>query len=169
VTFTWSDQALLELEAARLEIVRSNALKRGENELALRIEALQRARAATKTGGAPSSPVVGFHFTCVDDYEVIEQSDGTFWSGVWTVAEVLCEPARELKGYVALHASKRENSYRQGTIIDWRNEKRTKGKSPMGISFLLEPFETSLPWYGRGAGERGYRRLDDHPKWQMPT
>jgi hypothetical protein len=115
---------------------------------------------------ANTSPVVGFHFVCEADYEVTPAENGKFWSGVWVVKEGLCQPAIDLKGYVALHSAKSEPSYRQGRIVGWKMERRSKGKTEMGISFLLEPLPHSFVWFGEGAGERGYRRLEDQPRYQ---
>ncbi|WP_299643831.1 hypothetical protein [Devosia sp.] len=132
--------------------------------MADRIAAIQEQRRPRRAGGAVS-PVIGFHFKCQSDYEVTLLPDGRFWSGVWAVDEDLCQPAIQLGGYVALHSAKREKSYRQGTLIDWKTEARTKGKTAMGVSFLLKPFDEPLVWFGNGSGERGYRRVDDKPTW----
>lgn len=159
----WTDDKLLALAPEKLEQLRRNAVGR-DDLLALRIDAIQQSRRQRPTT-SNNSPVIGFHFKCEADYEVTMMPDGTFWSGVWVVKEVLCDPAIALKGYVALHSAKRELSYRQGTIVDWKIENRTKGTTARGISFLLSPFEQRMPWFGQGTGERGYRRLDDEPRW----
>jgi hypothetical protein len=109
--------------------------------------------------------VVGFHYVCPEEYEVAELPNGNFTSGVWRVDERHCEPAVRLGGYVALHRSKTERSYKQGTIVGWSRERRTKGQEQLGVTFELEPFEDRLPWFGGGAGEKGYRRVDDEPRW----
>lgn len=160
----WTTEKLLALEPVRLDIVRRNAQREGNIDLVQAIEAIQASRKA-RPSIRNESPVVGFHFKCEDDYEVTLTPTGDFWSGVWVVDEELCEPAREASGYVALHSAKRELSYRQGTILDWKSEPRTKGKTPTGISFLLRPFPDRLTWFGTGTGEKGYRRLDDEPRW----
>jgi len=160
----WSDERLLALTPQQLEAVRRNAVAKNELALAERIGRIQDLRKPERSGGA-ASPVIGFHFKCKDDYEVTQMPDGTFWSGVWAVDDGLCDPAIKLGGYVALHLAKRERSYRQGTLVDWKVEPRTKGKTPMGVSFLVVPFDEQLPWFGNGSGERGYRRLTDKPEW----
>jgi len=109
--------------------------------------------------------VVGFHFVCQNDYEVVPAEGGRFWSGVWAVDQSHCDPAMAMRGYVALHESKREESYRQGYIKGWELQERSKGSTPIGVSFLLEPFDKRLPWYGQAAGEKGYRRVSDSPPW----
>lgn len=158
------DHKLLSLTPERLEILRQNAARRGEAELVRRIETIQQSRKPIRQA-VRNSPVIGFHFKCESDYEVTPDGPDRFWSGVWVVAEDLCTPAVELGGYVALHASKRERSYRQGTIIDWKVEPRSKGTTPMGITFLLHAFDEPQPWFGTGTGEKGYRRIDDLPSW----
>jgi len=169
MAFEYSDEQLLALEPARLEILRRNAVKLGEAVLVERCERIQEERKPARRGknrASDTSPVIGFHFKCVADYEVIPAEDGRFWSGVWVVDESLCQTAIDLGGYVALHQAKKELSYRQGRIVGWRHEPRSKGKTAMGISFLLEPLADPLPWFGTGAGEKGYRRLEDEPRYE---
>ncbi len=161
----WTIERLSALPAEKLESLKINALAKSEATLLERIDDLQNARRKDRGGGGTGSPVIGFHFVCPDDYEVDLLADGRFWSGVWAVATAHCAPAVEMKGYVALHKSRSVLSHRQGTVIDWKTETRTKGKTPMGVSFLVRPFEESLQWFGEAAGERGYRRVDDKPAW----
>jgi hypothetical protein len=167
MAFFWDDERLLKLSPARLEVLRRNAVNEGQIELAGRIVRIQESRKPKKLAPAngPKSPVIGFHFKCENDYEVTLTPEGNFWSGVWTVDDSQCDPAIKLGGYVALHHSKKEHSYRQGTLVDWKVEPRSKGKTPMGVSFLVVPFEDSLPWFGNGSGEKGYRRVSDSPEW----
>jgi hypothetical protein len=164
--FQWTQEKLIALEPKGLENVRVGATKRGDKELAAWCDEIQLAR--KKPTLRVSDSVIGFHFICHAEYEVTELPDGTFWSGVWAVKEDHCDIAMELGGYVALHESKLVLSYRQGKIVEWKLEPRTKGKTAMGISFLLEPLTEALRWYGNASGERGYRRLSDSPKWTVP-
>lgn len=165
--FIWDDVRLLALPPDRLEVLRRNAVDKGDTALSDRIREIQESRKPKKLTAAsgPKSPVVGFHFKCENDYEVTLTPDGKFWSGVWAVDESLCDPAIVLGGYVALHRSKKDRSYRQGTLVDWKVQPRTKGKTPVGVSFLVVPFDESFPWYGNATGERGYRRVADLPEW----
>ena len=167
MVFSWDDKNLMALPPDRLEVVRRHAVDKGETALVNLIEQIQQSRKPKKLGPAvgPKSPVIGFHFKCENDYEVTLTQDGNFWSGVWAIDDSLCAPAIRLGGYVALHHSKKQLSYRQGTLVDWQIQARTKGKTPMGVSFLVVPFDESLPWYGNAAGERGYRRVADQPEW----
>lgn len=165
----YSDEKLISLAPARLEDLRRRAVLASETSLVdqiVQIQSLRRPEKRPRDPATSSSPVVGFHFKCVADYEVVPAENGRFWSGVWVVRESLVQPAIDLKGYVALHSSKGEPSYRQGTIVAWRVEKRSKGKTQMGVSFLLEPLSSAFEWFGEGSGERGYRRLEDTPRYQ---
>lgn len=169
MALTYTDDQLLALSPARLENVRANAWRRGEKALVEQCERIQAHRRPVKRPKDPTlstSPVVGFHFKCVADYEVTPAENGRFWSGVWVVDDALCQPAIELRGYVALHDSKREQSYRQGRIVGWRLDVRSKGKTKRGVSFLLEPLPHPFDWFGKGSGEKGYRRLEDQPRYE---
>lgn len=162
----WSDERLSALLPEKLEVVRQNAIRVGNTQLAERIRALQVSRRPKRTESSKKdSPVIGFHFVCPDDYEVTLLPNGQFWSGIWAVSESHCEPAKQMRGYVALHRSRSALSHRQGTIVGWKTEKRTKGKRQEGITFLVEPFDEPTKWYGDASGERGYRRVDDPPPW----
>ena len=161
---TWTDEKLAALPPAKLEIVRQNAVRAGQTELVRRIEALQQARRPHRAVSG-ETPVIGFHFVCPEDYEVTLLPNGQFSSGIWYVKENHCEPALQMRGYVALHHSRSSLSHRQGTIVGWKPELRTKGKKQHGITFVLEPFDDRLRWYGEATGERGYRRVSDPPPW----
>jgi hypothetical protein len=162
----WTTEKLLELDPVRLERLRQNALTKGETDLAQHCVDIQQTRKAKlPSTNRPKDPVVGFHFVCKGDYEVTEEADGSFRSGVWAVDSGHCDPAIELGGYVALHDTKQVASYRQGTIIGWTLKPRSKGSTAMGVEFHLSPIRQGMSWYGRGAGERGYRRVSDEPRW----
>ena len=163
----WTTEKLLALEPAKLERLRHNALVRDEAGLAAQCLDIQQSRKANlpKASRKALDPVVGFHFVCKDDYEVTLEADGSFRSGVWAVDSDHCDPAIELGGYVALHDSKQNPSYRQGKIIGWTYKERSKGSTAMGVEFHLSPLGEPIHWYGRGSGERGYRRVTDTPRW----
>lgn len=167
----WTIEKLLALEPARLEQVRQNALKRSELDLAQQCADIQKGRKANLPTADKKAldPVVGFHFVCKGDYEVTLEADGSFRSGVWAVDSDHCDPAIELGGYVALHDSKQTPSYRQGKIIGWKLKERSKGSTAMGVEFHVVPMSEPIHWYGRGSGERGYRRVNDAPQWTAPS
>lgn len=163
----WSLEKLAALSPQRLEVLRQNALKAEDSPLAALCADLQQSRRPkTSTPLRNVSPVIGFHFVCDDDYEVTLADGGKVWSGVWAIDQSHCDGAISMKGYVALHSSKRQMSYRQGTIVGWEMKERTKGTRQLGVSFLLLPFEEQLPWFGSGSGEKGYRRTSDSPAWE---
>lgn len=160
MVYVWTVEKLASLDAAQLDRVKKNATAKAETNLANLCAELQRKR-RTSTATRASAAVVGFHFVCKNDYEVEIEPDGTFWSGVWAIDEAHCEPAIKLNGYVALHDTKLTPSYRQGQIIDWRRDKRSKGSKDFGVSFKLRPLPEPIQWHGQGSGEKGYRRTGD--------
>ena len=167
----WTTEKLLALEPTKLERLRLNAMAKGELDLAQQCTEIQKGRKANlpTSSRKPLDPVVGFHFVCKGDYEVTLEDDGSFRSGVWAVDSDHCDPAIELGGYVALHDNKQALSYRQGKIIGWTRKERSKGSTAMGVEFHLLPLSEPVRWYGRGSGERGYRRVTDAPQWEPPS
>jgi hypothetical protein len=114
-------------------------------------------------GVARSSPVVGFHFVCPQETGVTHNSDSTVWTGTWVVDARHAERGARIGAYVALHTTKSEPSYLQGTIKDWRRSPRERqyadgqpAKTPFGIDFLLELTASPYDWQGDGSGEKGY-------------
>jgi hypothetical protein len=166
----WTLEKLSALTPSRLEVLRQNAERQGDTNLVQQCTDLQQSRKKPSRSTPPNiSPVIGFHFVCQDDYEVEQLPNGDFWSGVWAISPNHCQPAKDMSGYVALHQSKKNHSYRQGLIIDWKSERRSKGGKQDGVTFLLRPFEQSMIWFGNGSGEKGYRRVTDHPSWKPPV
>ena len=58
------------------------------------------------------SSVIGMHFVCKDELNVLDHGDGTFDTGFWKVALTHCASVE----YVALHQSRDRPSYRQGEV-----------------------------------------------------
>jgi hypothetical protein len=107
--------------------------------------------------------VIGFHFVCDRGRGVTKESERTVWTGTWVVDKMHAEKAAKNGAYVALHAAKSEPSYLQGTVIDWRVNKRERqyaegqpAKSDTGIDFLIEITNMAYQWVGDGSGEKGY-------------
>ena len=105
-----------------------------------------------------------FHFVCPRELGTTRNSDGTFWSGTWVVAEDNARGAAKHASIVALHVSKSEHSYLQGMVLDWRKSPRDphyngelETKIDEGIDFLLRPTDRPVKWFGDGSGEKGYR------------
>lgn len=104
-----------------------------------------------------------FHFVCPAELGVTRNHDATIWTGTWVVAERHAERGVRYGSVVALHSSKAELSYIQGTIKEWRKRPREDKYSgdqstsiKEGIDFLIEPTHTPLVWKGDGSGEKGY-------------
>ena len=79
------------------------------------------------------------------------------------MAEDNAKDAVKYGSVVALHVSKREDSYLQGVVLDWRKSPRDphynseiETKTDEGIDFLIKVDGVSLKWIGDGSGEKGY-------------
>jgi len=73
------------------------------------------------------------------------------------------EHGAKIAAYVALHVSKAERSYLQGTIEGWRISKRDREyaedrpvKIQHGVDFLVRLTGKPYDWKGDGSGEKGY-------------
>jgi len=104
----------------------------------------------------------GFHFVCPNELDVTKNPDGTFWTGIWVVAETRAEAAVDDGAYVALHVARSERSYLQGIVKACRRRERTYGdgrprKTKFGIEFLIKPTDDPLIWPdGGGTGEKAF-------------
>jgi predicted hotdog family 3-hydroxylacyl-ACP dehydratase len=105
--------------------------------------------------------VRGFHFVCPAELDVHFEPDGSFRTGIWAVAVAVAERALAAGAYVALHNTKSERSYRQGTLKGWRQLARKGKRIPYGIEFIISPNNIRLSWRGGGSGERGYYYGED--------
>ena len=94
--------------------------------------------------------VLGLHFVCHDDRNVVDHGDGTFDTGFWYVSRRHAATAE----YIALHDSRAERSYRQGAVVDWWTVPYA-GKPR--IVFRVRADEVARDWSGGGTGEKGYR------------
>jgi hypothetical protein len=172
---SWTPEFIAALDLPKLQSLRANASRLNEQgivdicnaELEQR-KPQKRPRSETEES-VPSRKgqcVVGFHFVCANDKGVMQNPDGTFWSGTWVVNRAHVDRAIEVKGYFALHSSKSELSYRQGVIKAWRKAERERqyGEQPtkveVGIDFLIEPTSEPYQWIGTGSGEKGYNWAD---------
>lgn len=97
------------------------------------------------------SPVIGMHFVCKGDRNVVDHGDGTFDTGFWKVAQSHCDGVE----YVALHESRDRRSYRQGRVIAWRS---VDYEGHPRVIFTVRADATSRAWVGGGSGEKGYAR-----------
>lgn len=103
---------------------------------------------------APGIRGVGIHLVCRDDRGVTELEDGTFETRAWRVNEKWVRSA----AYVALHQRKRDASYRQGRLLEFRYDIRL----PDRFVFVVQPMDDIGPvsWPGtpHGAYPVGIRR-----------
>jgi len=150
--------------------IRKNAARLGATSTVELCDADLAQRASAKvsrskklTPASPDHVVLGFHFVCPTEKGLTRNPDGTLWTGTWVVDKTHAERASKIGAYVALHEAKSKLSYLQGTVKDWRNQKREQAyaegqrvKTERGIDFLIQLTNKPLQWHGDGAGEKGY-------------
>jgi hypothetical protein len=148
---------LTRMSDLELRQIIENAIKRDRIDVAVICEEILDERHPPKNSSGKT--ITEFHFICRKGTNLSPFEGGFFKSGQWVVAEEHCERAKKYGSIVALHVDKRQSSYFQGSIVDyWRvfNERTQRWR----VEFILQPTEQSLPWYGDGSGERGYRYED---------
>jgi hypothetical protein len=161
----WTAEKLKEKSLKELEQLRENAANRSVQELVELCDAELSTRVRPQRAVRKRSPqtsetdvVTGYHFVCQNDRGVEANSDGTFWSGSWIVAERNVRESLKYGAYLALHSLKSELSYRQGRLIDYRKAARSMvSKNEEGIEFKVQSEDTPYEWVGNGAGEKGYK------------
>jgi hypothetical protein len=168
---SWTKEKIARLSDSEIESLRSNAAKVDRLDVVAMCNDELEHRRSPRTGssskeisdGHNNEYVSEFHFVCPNELGVEREKDGMVWTGTWVVAEEHAENALKYGAIVALHTSKTEPSYLQGTIKDWRKrrrEPRYSGEQPtrieQGIDFLFEPGGPALQWAGDGSGEKGY-------------
>jgi hypothetical protein len=168
----WTKERIGSLTTDKVKILRANAVRRSDNAVAtlcdevIASRAPRRERSAEPKSVPPSHVgeiVGGFHFVCPQEKGVTRNSDGTVWTGTWVVDPQHAERGSKNGAYVALHSTKSELSYLQGTIKDWRKTRREREyaedrptRTEFGIDFLLQLTNTPYEWRGDGSGEKGY-------------
>lgn len=166
----WSKDKIAALSNAEIKSLRENAGQKGRQDIIdICDEELTRRRPVRtkKTIGTTEDRkgqyVCEFHFVCPSELGITQNQDGTSWTGTWVVAERYAELGERYGAVVALHISKAESSYLQGVIKDWRKSPRQRRytgeqltQREEGIDFLLQTFDTPLPWKGDATGEKGY-------------
>lgn len=93
--------------------------------------------------------VMGMHFVCHEDANVVDHGDGTFDTGFWKVATKHCGGPL----YVALHESRADSSYRQGRVTGWRV---VQYEGSQRIVFTVQAESGRRAWVGNGSGEKGF-------------
>ena len=169
----WTAEKIAQLETIeKVKSLRDNASKRGNQAIVELCEAdllrrdpprLKQQRPEGTDENRAGHYVSEFHFVCPNELDVIRNSDGSIRSGTWVVAETHAEAAQTYGSLIALHASRAEPSYLQGTIKAWEKRPRAPKyadgqlvKTEFGIDFLFEPTNYPTQWVGEGAGEKGY-------------
>jgi hypothetical protein len=168
ITHNWTAEKLSALDLAKLKVVRANAERNEAADLVAmcdfekssRKPAITRA-ATTKVAAEIGDLVTEYHFVCRNDRGVTFNSDGTFWSTSWVVSEDVLKKSIKAGAKFALHNSRAEPSYRQGTIKEYRRiDDFADGEVESRIDFLVAPDDMPLVWSGSGAGEKGYKRVN---------
>ena len=171
----WTSEKLADHSPEQIKALRENALKRGNAEIVALCDAELARRSPPKKlvkkasrRGSDRGPVLGYHLKCKREQGVIQNPDGTFWTGTWAIAESQAERSLQAGSYAALHEAKADPSYLQGNIKAWRPNKRQKEYAPgrkvqkdTGVDFLVVPTDKPLMWIGDGSGERGYAYVED--------
>ena len=167
----WTAERLESLSIDQLKNLRQNAEMRGNSEIVslcaaeLARRAPKRVKNSSDTSRATRKDQVvsGFHFVCDRERDVSFNPDGTFWTGTWVVRKSHAERGARDGAYIALHPTRAEPSYLQGTIKDWRRSERRKeyaegveAKTKYGVDFLVAPTKEPYQWVGDATGEKGY-------------
>jgi hypothetical protein len=163
----WTREKIATLSSSHVESLRENAAKRGRQdivelcneELAHRkpLRAKRASEGANEDRGGHY--VSEFHFVCPNELGITRNQDGTIWTGTWVVAEKHAENAVRYGALAALHSSKAEPSYLQGTVKAWRKSPRQARYSGEQLAQTSEGIQLSnipLPWKGTATGEKGY-------------
>ena len=153
----WTAQRLAELDSRQVRQISENAAKIGRHDI---VEMCECALENRLRSGRRQMRVSEFHFVCSADTGVSVKDDGTFATGVWKVSEVHKEPSIRLKTVLALHETKAQPSYRQGTIVGWDDVPRGEFGDGVGVRFIIAPLDIPIAWFGEGSGEKGYRWVE---------
>ena len=172
IMIKWTTEEIAKRSTEEVKLLRHNAAKLGKQEIVDLCDAelsrrkpapIKRARLAGADEDRAGHYVSEFHFVCPNELGVTRNQDGSIWTGTWVVATANAEAALKYGSHVALHATKAEQSYLQGSIKGWRKSPRESRyaedqlvKTEFGIDFLLEPTHSPMMWKGEGAGEKGY-------------
>jgi len=94
VAIQWDEQSVAALTSTQLQNLRINAIRSGATDVASLCDAELANRPVKTASKQPKPPSTGrygagFHFVCDADKGVTMNPDGTFWSGVRVVDEVV--------------------------------------------------------------------------------
>jgi hypothetical protein len=167
----WTSEKLSAYSTEQIKTLRENASRKGNADVVAMCDAELLRRKPTKSkpnrsisaSSHSGEVVLGFHFVCANEQGVVRNSDGTAWTGTWVVAREHAERAPVIGTYVALHSTKSERSYLQGTIKDVRRRERERSyaegqtvQTEFGYDFQFELTDIPYEWQGGGSGEKGY-------------
>lgn len=153
--YEWTKEKLRKRTKAEIKEVRKNAQNRSD-VVRLCDDVLADLAAEQRVG---KRSIAQFHFVCRDGENKYEEGEFTV-TGRWVVAEDHARVAAARGAVVALHQEKREASYWQGRIVDWRPVISEADKTVHRVEFICEPIDTPSEWHGKGTGEKGYRWSD---------
>jgi len=168
-THAWTSEKLQAMPADRLQGLRDRSVRLAapdltllcDAELGARADRLAQARAAAPARRRRASVVTEYHFVCAGDRGVTRETDGTFRTGSWAVAQDQVDASLKGGALVALHEARDLPSYRQGTILGYEvTAGDAVDKDVRRIEFHVQPTPAPLPWVGNGIGEKGYRWSD---------
>src|SRR5882762_4142467 len=152
----WTAEKIAQLKSIDdVKSLRDNAAKRGSQDIVALCEVdllrrnpprIKQPRLEGQNETRAGYYVSEFHFVCPNELGVTRHADGRIRSGTWVVAEANAETGLKYGSIVALHASKAEPSYLQGTLRAWEKRPRESKyaedqvvKTEFGIDFLFEP------------------------------
>jgi hypothetical protein len=168
-THAWTAAKLAEMPADRLQGLRDRSVRLAapdltllcDAELGARADRLAQAKAAAPARKRRTSVVLEYHFVCAGDRGVTSETDGTFRTGSWIVAQEQVDASLKGGALVALHEARDLPSYRQGTILGYQvSAPDAFDKDNRRIEFHVQPTPEALAWAGNGVGEKGYRWSD---------
>jgi hypothetical protein len=169
----WTAEKIAQLNTIeKVEALRDNAARHRNQTIVELCEAdlarrnpprIKQPRLPASSEDRAGHYVSEFHFVCPNESEVERTQTGLVRTGTWVVAAAHAEAAVRYGSKIALHITKSQLSYLQGTIKEWHERERQPRnadgelvKTKHGIEFLFEPTTDALSWKGESSGEKGY-------------
>lgn len=164
----WTQEKLAALTELEIKSLRNNAQTKNVDDLVALCDAELASRPVPPrvtrvSHNAPvdkGETVLEFHFVCSNDQGVTINVDDTFWTTAWLVSEDVVRRSMSHHPRVALHETRKEMSYRQGRVIEYRrNDIVAGGAAKRRIDFLVQPENAPMKWAGGGTGDKSFKRL----------
>jgi hypothetical protein len=165
---TWTVEKLQGLSRPELVSLRANALAKNvddlvalcDAEMEARPAAARVARAGTKAPQDKGETVLEYHFVCPGNAGVKVNLDETFWTTGWVISEDVLRRSLPHHPRLALHETRKDMSYRQGLIVEYRrSDEVANGVVTRKIDLRVEPEIGPMKWAGTGTGDKGYKKL----------